>query len=137
MALLGGEKVFRHRVADAGAFHRAVREGLPYGAFEALLRVLAIRSRDLGELVGAAARTLARRKTEKHLTPIESDRLYRIAHVTHLAAETLGSVEKARSWLHRNNRAMGGEAPIRHLDTEIGVGRVEELLHRITHGIHS
>ena len=137
VALLGGKKVFRGKVSDASSMQQALRRGLPFGAFEALLKALEVRSQELAELLGVASRTLARRKSARYLSPIESDRLYRIAHITFLASEVLGSLEKARQWLHKNNRALGGEAPITHLDTEIGGRQVEEVLLRISYGIHS
>jgi len=137
VALLGGEKVFRGRVTNTRGMQQAVRKGLPYTAFEALLDALEVHSKQLADLLGVASRTLARRKSERYLSPIESDRLYRIAHMTFLASEALGSLEKGRQWLHRSNRALGGEPPIAHLDTEIGERQVQELLLRICYGIYS
>jgi putative toxin-antitoxin system antitoxin component (TIGR02293 family) len=133
--LLGGRRVFGGRITDDEDMQDAVREGLPYGAFEALGRL--VRPKDLVVILGMAIRTLARRKTSRHLTPVESDRLYRIALVTTLAAETLGSLDKAKAWLERENRALGGIAPLRLLDTEIGERKVEDTLRRIAHGVHS
>jgi len=137
VALLGGRKVVRHAVSEPADLAEAIRRGLPYATFEALLRVLKVRPRDLARLVGVAARTLARRKSGGELSPIESDRLYRVAHATLRASETLGSLDKARSWLHGKNRALGGRSPISCLDTGIGARQVEEILERIGHGIYS
>jgi putative toxin-antitoxin system antitoxin component (TIGR02293 family) len=137
VALLGGEKVFRSRIKDRHALHLALRKGLPYGAFEALVDTLGVRLAELADVLGVASRTLARRKSKRYLSPTESDRLYRIAHITFLACEVLGSLEKARKWLHRDNRALGGETPMANLDTEIGARQVEELLLRISYGIYS
>jgi putative toxin-antitoxin system antitoxin component (TIGR02293 family) len=88
-------------------------------------------------VVGIATRTLARRKHERHLSPIESDRLYRVAYVMHLAALTLGGLEKARLWLQRVNRSLGGHTPLSLLDTEIGGRQVEQSLLQISHGIYA
>jgi putative toxin-antitoxin system antitoxin component (TIGR02293 family) len=54
-----------------------------------------------------------------------------------MASEVLGSLAKARAWLHAENRALGGRSPIGLLDTEIGEQRVEDLLNRINYGIYS
>ena len=135
--LLGGRSVFRRSITDAGDMQAALRRGLPYAAFEAFRQVLELRSKELADLLGVASRTLARRKTSRQLSPIESDRLYRVAYMTRLAAEVLGSLEKARAWLHRKNRALGGVSPIRFLDTEIGERQVEEILQRINYGTYS
>ena len=137
VALLGGAKVFPGRIKDARGLQAALRSGFPYAAFEALLGVLDLNSKELARLLGIASRTLARRKTSQHLSPIESDRLYRVAHVTLLATNVLGSLEKARSWLHKANQALGGDPPMDLLDTGIGERQVEELLNRINYGVLS
>ncbi len=137
VALLGGPKVFPGKIRDATHLQEALRHGFPYATFEALLAALGLSSRALAQLVGVAPRTLARRKNDRALSPIESDRLYRVARIALQASEVLGSLEKARAWLHQGNPALGGESPVRQLDTEIGERRVEELLHRIDHGVYS
>ncbi len=137
VTLLGGSRVFRRRVNDAGDMQRELRLGFPYAAFESFAEALDIRSTELASVMGVAARTLARRKTSRQLSPTESDRLYRIVLVTLAASEALGSLEHAKSWLHRQNRALGGGSPISVLDTEIGERQVEDLLTRINHGIYS
>jgi putative toxin-antitoxin system antitoxin component (TIGR02293 family) len=82
-------------------------------------------------------RTLARRKKEKRLHADESDRLFRVGRIAALAEETLGSKDKAKRWLQKPNRALGGAAPLRLLDTELGARQVEDVLGRIAHGVYS
>lgn len=137
VSLLGGRKVFPQKVKDSAGLKEALRSGFPYAAFEAILDALELRSQDLADLMGVASRTLARRKAGNLLTPIESDRLYRVARTTFLAAEVLGSLDKARTWLLKGNQALGGEKPVSLLDTEIGERQVENLLNRINYGILS
>jgi len=137
VGLLGGRKVFPDRIVTDSDMLEVLRKGFPFAAFEALSFKLEVSGRELADLLGVAYRTLARRRTSRHLMPIESDRLYRIALVTLLATETLGSLEKAKAWLRRENRALGGQAPISLLDTEIGERRVEDTLNRISHGVYS
>ncbi len=137
VALLGGARVFGGRISDASDMERELRRGLPYGAFEAFRKALDVRPLDLAGLLGVAMRTLARRKTKRQLSPAESDRLYRVAFVTRLAEDVLGSLEKAKVWLQKENRALGGRSPISVLDTEIGERQVEDLLNRINYGIYS
>jgi putative toxin-antitoxin system antitoxin component (TIGR02293 family) len=47
----------------------------------------------------------------------------------------LGSEEKAARWLRRPNRALGNQAPLDLMDSDIGTRQVEEVLGRIEHGI--
>jgi putative toxin-antitoxin system antitoxin component (TIGR02293 family) len=133
---LGGSKVLG-AVKDPEDIQDAIRDGLPYAAFEALADMLELTRRDVTEIVGMAPRTLARRKQRQHLSPIESDRLYRIARITQLAADTLGGVEQARTWLNRSNRSLGSHSPLSMLDTEIGARQVEEALTRINYGMYA
>jgi putative toxin-antitoxin system antitoxin component (TIGR02293 family) len=86
---------------------------------------------------GIPPRTVARRKEARRLNPQESDRLYRAARAVSQAADVLGSLEKARSWLKAPNRALGCEIPLDLLDSEIGTRQVEEVLLRINVGIYS
>lgn len=137
VALLGGPKVFSRRIKTSRDLQEALRQGFPYASFEAVLKALQFNSKDLASLVGVATRTLARRKACQVLSPIESDRLYRIARVTLQALTALGSLDKARVWLHKENQALGGDSPLSLLDTEIGERQVEELLNRINYGIYS
>ena len=118
-------------------FQQAIRKGLPYTALEALATVLKLNQGVITAALGIAPRTLARRKQEQHLTPIESDRLYRLARIIQLAAEALGDLDQARVWLARGNRALGGQTPLSMLDTEIGARQVEEALLRINYGMYS
>jgi putative toxin-antitoxin system antitoxin component (TIGR02293 family) len=132
--LLGGRKVLGP-LSESEDLIRAVRGGLPYASLEALTRALDLDLSAVGAVVGIAGRTLARRKHERLLSPVESDRLYRLAYVTHVASAALGGVEAARRWLARSNRSLGGVAPMSRLDTDIGCRQVEEALVRLNHGM--
>jgi putative toxin-antitoxin system antitoxin component (TIGR02293 family) len=92
----------------------------------------------LTKIIRVAPRTLARRKgSESSFSSIESDRIYRVARIMSLSIEVLGSKEKAKEWLSRPNRALGGESPLNLLDTDVGAKQVEEVLGRIAHGVFS
>jgi putative toxin-antitoxin system antitoxin component (TIGR02293 family) len=134
--LLGGRKVLG-RVSEADDLLRAVRGGLPYASLEVLTRKLGLEPSAVGAVVGIPERTLARRKHERQLSPIESDRLYRLAYVTHVAAAVLGGVEAARRWLAQANRSLGEVAPMSLLDTDIGCRQVEEALVRLNYGMYA
>jgi putative toxin-antitoxin system antitoxin component (TIGR02293 family) len=135
-ALLGGRRVFKKKLSSPFEMLEAVRSGLPYSALEIFQQMLQLRTKRLSSLIGVPPRTLSRRKKSKRLSGPESDRLYRVAHVVGLAQAVLGSLDKASQWLRRDNRALGGSAPIDLLDTAIGVRQVEEVLNRINHGIY-
>jgi putative toxin-antitoxin system antitoxin component (TIGR02293 family) len=134
--LLGGRKVLG-RLSETADLLRAVRGGLPYASLEALTRTLGLELSAVGAVVGIPGRTMARRKHEQQLSPVESDRLYRLAYVTHVASAVLGGVAAARTWLGRSNRSLGGIEPMSLLDTDIGCRQVEEALVRLNYGLYA
>jgi putative toxin-antitoxin system antitoxin component (TIGR02293 family) len=64
-----------------------------------------------------------------------SKRALRIASILAQAEQTFADRDKARLWLRRPTSALGGRRPIDLLDHETGCRLVEQLLHRIEHGI--
>ncbi len=136
-SLFGGKKILKRAVAEPHEMREAVREGFPFQAFESFVKTMGIPLAAVTKALGIAPRTLARRKGRHALSPEESDRLYRLARVTLMAIQVLGTHEKAKQWLERPNRALGGEAPLHLLDTDIGAHQVETILGRIDYGIFS
>ncbi|MEZ4294113.1 MAG: antitoxin Xre/MbcA/ParS toxin-binding domain-containing protein [Polyangiaceae bacterium] len=136
-AVEGPGSILRLRATGAAELREAVRKGLPFSAFEAVSKHLEISPQHITAVLGIPPRTVARRKAARHLTPQESDRLYRLARAISQAIEVLGTLDKARVWLKTPNRALGGEVPLELLDTEIGARQVEEVLLRIHYGIFS
>ena len=131
---LGGKKVFKRRIANVDELRATVKAGLPYASLEALMNKFGLDRREAAEALHLPQRTIARRKKEQRLQADESDRLLRFARVGAQAEDTLGSEEKAVQWLRRPNRALGNQAPLELLDTDIGAKQVEDVLGRIEHG---
>ena len=135
-ALMGGRRVLG-KVSEPADMVSAVRKGLPFAALTALSAELDLPHHEITSILGVAPRTLARRKQSRHLSAVESDRLYRIAHIAQLAVEVLGDVTRARLWLHRPNRALRGESPLKLLDTEVGGREVQDCLLRLSYGVYA
>jgi putative toxin-antitoxin system antitoxin component (TIGR02293 family) len=131
---LGGRKVFKRRIAKLDELRETVKAGLPYASLEALMSKFGLGRQETAAVLHLPQRTIARRKKEQRLQPDESDRLLRLARVGAQAAATLGSEEKASQWLRRPNRALGNQAPLDLIDSDIGTKQVEEVLGRIEHG---
>ena len=88
-------------------------------------------------LLGISARTLARRRSQGRLTPVESDRLFRLVALYVQAADVLGSVEAADEWMHSPAIALGDKTPLTYAMNAAGAKRVEQLLIRIDDGVYS
>jgi putative toxin-antitoxin system antitoxin component (TIGR02293 family) len=137
VALLGGRHVLRRKVSSRADLIALLREGLPYASLEATMKVLGISRDQIATYLALPGRTLARRRKERRLRPDESDRLFRLARIAAATLAVLGDAEKARRWLRKPNRALGGDAPLACMDTDVGTRQVEEILGRIEHGVVS
>jgi putative toxin-antitoxin system antitoxin component (TIGR02293 family) len=134
---LGGDKVFHGRVRTLDDLRRKVEQGLAYASLQVLSSRFKIEPKTMRSILHLPERTLARRKGEKRLRPDESDRLVRVGRIATLAEVTLGSREKAAGWLQKSNRALGNDAPLNRLDTDLGARQVEDVLLRIAYGVYS
>ena len=65
------------------------------------------------------------------------DRTVRLARVYATAVEMIGNADKASKWLRTPNRALRGDVPLDHLDTDLGAKEVENILGRIAYGVYS
>ena len=117
---------------DGGAVDpaRAVRDGLPAAAFDALRDALGLPAAALAAAVGVAPRTLSRRRADGRFTADESDRLLRAARLAEMAAVALGDPEAAAEWMTAPH-ALFGEPPLRHADTAPGAREVEDALYAV------
>jgi putative toxin-antitoxin system antitoxin component (TIGR02293 family) len=132
---LGGLRVVR--AETLAELQRTLRAGLPYASLDAIASGLQMTVRELAPILKLPLRTLARRKKERRFRADESDRIFRLGRVAALAEETLGDRAKAGLWLRAPNVALGGEAPLSFLDTDLGARQVEDILLRIAHGVVS
>lgn len=136
--VLGGPRVFRGRTLPTAAEMRdRIKAGLPFSSLESVRERLNLSVPEAATVLQMPLRTLARRRQARRLAADESDRLYRLARLAAQAMVVLGSEEKAAEWLHRPNRSLNGEPPIRLLDTDVGARQVEDILGRLEHGIVS
>lgn len=136
LKILGADHGNHKKKINTSDLRSLVLEGFPFSAFEAMQKEIDIPQSQLSTLLGIPMRTIARRKEDKQLTPVESDRLYRLARVVAYAGEVLGGDDKVRTWLKNPNRGLGGEIPLELLATDIGARQVEEVLQRIEYGIY-
>jgi putative toxin-antitoxin system antitoxin component (TIGR02293 family) len=136
--LLGGRKVLKRLGShpEPARFAGAIRAGLPAAAVETFVAQTDLDPEGVTALLGMSPRTWARRKAQaQRLTPVESDRLFRLARAVARAADVLGTRDKGVRWLGKPNRALGGEVPLGVLDTEIGEEQVLAVLERIEYGV--
>ncbi len=112
----------------------AIRDGFPPAVVERVMHASGLTLKELAAALDVSARSLQRRRRSGKLARYESDRLYRLARLVAIASDYLGDPERARRWLKRPNRALGGLAPVGAIDTEAGARQVENILGRIAYG---
>jgi putative toxin-antitoxin system antitoxin component (TIGR02293 family) len=112
-----------------------VRRGLPVSALVELAKDMGEPVETMAATLGIAPRTLARRKLSRVLDPHESERVARVAAILERATHVLGTADKARAWLKKENRALAGVTPLSLMDTDMGARAVDDVLGRIEHGV--
>jgi putative toxin-antitoxin system antitoxin component (TIGR02293 family) len=135
--VLGGEKTLGKKVSSQQDLINAVRRGLRVSAVDAVIEELDVPRTKVLPTLRIARRTLERRKRTGHLSPEESERLYRLAKILAFAESVLGNKDKARHWLNSPNRALGDVTPLALLETEAGADEVAHVLGRIEYGVYS
>lgn len=133
--LLGGKGVLPDLPRILIDWVPLLRQGLPSASVDALTQHTRISQSQLAQALAIPERTLARRKREGVLSPVESAKLLRFARVVERAVVVFDGTEAALNWLKADNAALGGATPISLLDTDIGADSVLDSLGRIEHGV--
>ena len=112
-----------------------IKLGFPADLFQAFRWAFDLQDRDLETLLNASMSTLERRRrAHKNLDPVASERVDRIATVSHLAEEIFATQVTATHWMSTPNKALGGSAPIMLCETEIGAKQVRRVLQALGWG---
>ena len=114
---------------------RQIKNGFPAHLFHAMRLTFNLQERSLAVLLNASISTLERRMREHQaLDTVASERLDRIASVSHQAEEVFESQDAAAQWMSRPNKALGDSPPILLCETEIGAKQVRRVLHSLEWG---
>jgi len=115
-----------------------LRAGIPFAELSRFIQAIGMSQEEASAAFHIPPRTLARRKEASgRMATGEGERMVRYARLLAQAQETLGSLDKAKSWLGLENRALGGATPLSLLDTDIGARAVQDVLGRIEYGLFS
>jgi putative toxin-antitoxin system antitoxin component (TIGR02293 family) len=116
-----------------------IESGIPQVVARHLRERLKLTDRELAASLGISAKTLQRlaQRRGARLTPVQGDRLYRLARLAALAEEVFENLDRAREWLRQPQRGLGGRVPLDLIRTEVGAREVEDLLGRIEYGVFS
>jgi len=122
--------------APVDVIQRVVK-GLPFSELETLRSEIDEPLESLARQLSISRSTLQRRRTERRLSPQESDRVMRFWRLLQHATRVFGDVARARQWLKFPQRGLGAAVPLDYASTEVGAREVENLLGRIDYGVYS
>jgi len=111
-------------------FDRVIHDGLPVSAFRYAVESLGQPEKIVVEAIGISRMMLGRRKQAGRLGFVDSERAVRLGSVIALGKVVLGSARAVGRWLLKANGALGGEIPLRLLQTDVGAREVEAVLGR-------
>jgi len=135
--VMGGSAAVHAPVRGLTDLRAEIRKGLRLEALhktvEHVFRDPAERRRFLYRLVPEGS--YKRRAKIGHLTPGESERVARVAHVVALAEYVWQDPEAAREFLTTSHPELGDRPPIEVAVDDFGARHVEEILHGILHGL--
>lgn len=131
---LGGKAVLRRDVRTLADLNAAVMAGLPLKSLHSVTLRYTASHRSMVTYLVVPRSTMARREKEKVLSVTESERLERLARVTALAEQALGSREAAEEFLITPHALLGG-VPLALAMTDLGARRVETVLERIEYSL--
>jgi putative toxin-antitoxin system antitoxin component (TIGR02293 family) len=132
---LGGKDAIGVKVRSESEMERLLREGLPASVLMNFRENWGFTVMELAGSLAIPKSTLMRMLERRNrMAPGDSDRVYRLASILALAEVAIGDRKKAQRWLRQANQVLGNQTPLRALETEIGVRRVEQILGRIAYG---
>ncbi|TWC55270.1 putative toxin-antitoxin system antitoxin component (TIGR02293 family) [Pseudomonas sp. SJZ080] len=114
--------------------HDLIEAGFPASIVDKLCDngIISIEARDL---IIPLKTLKTRLMLSQRLTVDESDRLFRVAHITAMAGVLFGDSEKAENWLTKSKFRFSDKSPIAMLSTIQGTRRVEEMLVQVAEGL--
>jgi putative toxin-antitoxin system antitoxin component (TIGR02293 family) len=112
-----------------------IRAGLPASAYTVLSKVLGLTEAQLGSKLGISPRTIShQRRLRARLSPESTQKLVRGARIQQLGRKIFRTDQAVSQWLASPAQALGGQAPIDLLDTDVGAQEVVALLNGIAYG---
>jgi putative toxin-antitoxin system antitoxin component (TIGR02293 family) len=113
-----------------------IKRGFSIDKFERLKEDFGVNREKLADIASISLATLHRRKvSEKHLTPGESEKIYRLERLYITAVEVLGKKERVKTWFNTPQIVFEGKTPLEYADTLPGSEEVERVLRRMEHGV--
>jgi putative toxin-antitoxin system antitoxin component (TIGR02293 family) len=114
---------------------KSIQAGFMPSLYEAVRFTFQLQDKQIEVLLSTSISALERlRRHHKKLDLVASERLDRIASVSHLATAVFEDKQAAIDWLSRSNEVLGDQPPIMLCETEIGAKQIRRVLHAMEWG---
>lgn len=127
--VLGGKDKLLIEIEKKSEMDQLIRDGIPSEAWRHFQEKMKLSNTELNFFIGV--KRLPKKNAVARLSPIESDRLFRLARLYAITVKVLDDESSAAEWLKRPQWGLGGITPLEMAITEIGAKEVENLLGRI------
>ena len=112
------------------------QEGIPVSAFFDLLEVTDLSKDELSSLLDISFKTIQRyQKENKRLSALNSEQILKMITLYQKAEEVFGDVASFNRWLRKPALGLGGQLPLRFMQTPGGIDLIYDELMRIEHGL--
>ncbi len=113
-----------------------IRKGFSMQTLERFKKTFHMDEETLAQSIGVSKKTLQRKRSgHQKLNVEESNRLFRVLRTLTMATETFGGDKKvAADWMQEPQYGLGGMTPLRMLETDTGMEKVESLLLHLQYG---
>lgn len=110
-------------------------KGIDVSYFAALRSHTQLSKTALAHLLGIDPATVDNyKKNKKKFSGDVAEKLLKLHRLFALGEELFGSVSEFMDWLHLPSPGLDGQAPLRMLRSNTGIGEIEKQLQRIIHG---
>jgi putative toxin-antitoxin system antitoxin component (TIGR02293 family) len=112
------------------------QEGISVSAFFDLLEVTGLSKDELSGLLDISFKTIQRyQKENKKLSALNSEQILKMITLYQKAEEVFGDVTSFNRWLRKPALGLGGQLPLRFMQTPGGIDLIYDELMRIEHGL--
>lgn len=129
------EVAHQHRSMSERDRVQSIKTGFSMDWAEAAKAAFQVTTDVMSRLLNLSTATYDRRRRDKKpLDIVGSERLDRIISIALLAEQVFEDQEAALQWVTTPNKALEGDAPLQHCDTEIGARQVRRILNALEWG---
>lgn len=135
--LMVSDVAVKYNAAESNSFNlvNQAQEGISVNAFFDLIEVSGLSNEELANLLDVSFKTIQRyQKEEKKLNALNSEQLLKMITLYQKAEEVFGEISSFNRWLRKPAHGLGGQHPLKLMQTPGGIDLIYDELMRIEYG---